>query len=176
MASQDQVRNFLAHWFQLGKPVVLAEERGECLPDPIFQQGKYSRSFEDCWHRIMVTSGQDCYLKGTTQSIAAMLSPAWDMTPCARCDMPVAVPSLGQMVYPCPCNDLAGWPNTEMPMPRAAVDNRHHLTALRQRLGQRPEAPEARDESSAEASATGAAGQPYTAEEVSTLSSWRGMS
>lgn len=134
MASQDQVRNFLAHWFQLGKPVVLAEGRGACLPDPIFQNGSYSPSFEDCWHRIMVTSGQDCYLQGTGQSIAAMLSPAWDVTPCARCEMPIAIPTAGTMTELCPCNDLATWPNTEAPMPRTAVDNQQHLTDLRQRL------------------------------------------
>ncbi|MBE9110886.1 hypothetical protein IQ273_15845 [Nodosilinea sp. LEGE 07298] len=135
MASQDQIRNFLAHWFQLGKPVVLAENRGECLPDPVFQSSRYSQSFEDCWHQIMVTSGQDCYLKGTSQSIAEMLSPAWEVTPCARCEMPVAVPTLGIMSSLCPCNDLPSWPNTDMPMPRTAVDNQQHLTDLRQRLG-----------------------------------------
>ncbi|MGB3200475.1 MAG: hypothetical protein WBA99_06215 [Nodosilinea sp.] len=134
MASQDQIRNFLAHWFQLGKPVVLAENRGECLPSPIFQDGRYSQSFEDCWHKIMVTSGQDCYLQGTSQSIAEMLSSVWDVTPCARCEMPIAVPTLGVMSALCPCNDLPTWPNTDMPMPRKAVDNEHHLTGLRLRL------------------------------------------
>ncbi|WP_035985382.1 hypothetical protein [Leptolyngbya sp. KIOST-1] len=134
MASQAQIRNFLAHWFQLGKPVVLAENRGQCLPEPIYQNGDYSKSFEDCWHRIMVTGGQDCYLEGTSQSIAAMLSPAWEVTPCARCDMPLAIPIAGPMNYPCPCSDLMSWPNTDMPMPRTAVDNRQHLSDLRQRL------------------------------------------
>jgi hypothetical protein len=135
MASQEQIRDFLAHWFQLGKPVVLAEDRGECLPEPIFQGGQYSQSFEDCWHKIMVTSGQDCYLKGTTQSIGEMLSPAWDVTPCARCEMPIAVPTVGAMAHLCPCNDLPTWPNTEVPMPRTAVDSEQQLRALRQRLG-----------------------------------------
>ena len=136
MASQEQIRNFLAHWFQLGKPVVLAENRGECLPDPIFQNGDYSPAFEACWHQIMVTSGQDCYLKGTTQSIANLLSPAWDTASCARCAMPVAIPTLGLMSHLCPCNDLDTWPNTEVPMPRTAVDNQQQLTALRHRLGE----------------------------------------
>ena len=134
MASQTQVREYLAHWFQLGKPVVLAEHRGECLPKPIFQNGDYSRSFEDCWHQIMVTSGQDCYLQGTTQSIAAMLSPAWEVTSCSRCEMPIAMPTAGTMTALCPCNDLMSWPNTEMPSPRTAVDDRRHLAELQQRL------------------------------------------
>jgi hypothetical protein len=164
MASQEQVRNFLAHWFQLGKPVVLAEQRGECLPDPIFHNGDYSQSFEDCWHRIMVTSGQDCYLQGTTQSIAAMLSPAWDMTPCARCEMPLAIPIAGSMNYPCPCSDLMSWPNTEVPTPRTAISNDAHLRELRQRLDQVQGKPSSQPR------------RPYAEEEASTFSSWRGMS
>jgi hypothetical protein len=134
MASQEQVRNFLAHWFQLGKPVVLAENRGEYLPDPVFHNGQYSQSFEDCWHKIMVTSGKDCYLKGSSDSIATMLSPAWDVLPCARCDMPLVVPIAGQPYYTCPCSDLMNWPNTDVPMPRPAVDNQEHLSNLQQRL------------------------------------------
>lgn len=134
MASQTEVREFLAHWFQLGKPVVLAENRGVCLPSPIFQGGKYSQSFEDCWHRIMATSGQDCYLDGTTESIAEMLSPGWDIIACARCAMPIAIPTAGTMTNLCPCNDLPTWPNTEVPMPRTAVDNQDQLRAIQQRL------------------------------------------
>jgi hypothetical protein len=164
MASQAQVRDYLAHWFQLGKPIVLAESRGECLPSPIFQGGTYSPSFEDCWHRIMVTSGQDCYLKGTTQSIADMLSPAWDMTPCARCEMPIAMPTAGIMTHLCPCNDLATWPSTEVPMPRTAVDDHHHLAELRHRLDQVQVKPTLEPR------------EAYTTEEASTFSSWRGMS
>lgn len=135
MASQAQIRDFLAHWFQLGKPVVLSENRGEYLPEPVFQNGCYSQTFEDCWDKIMVTSGQDCHLKGTTQSIGEMLSSGWDITPCARCEMPVAVPVLGITTQLCPCNDIPTWPSTEVPTPRPAVDNEHHLRALRHRLG-----------------------------------------
>lgn len=135
MASQTEVREYLAHWFQLGKPIVLAEDRGVCLPSPVFQGGEYSRSFEDCWHRIMVTSGQNCYLDGTTQSIAEMLSPGWDITACARCTMPIAIPVAGTMTHLCPCNDLPTWPNTEVPMPRTAVNNQDQLRTLQRRLG-----------------------------------------
>ncbi len=136
MASQTEVRDFLAHWFQLGKPVVLAANLGVCLPSPIFQNGDYSPSFEDCWQRIMLTSGQDCYLDGTTQSIADMLLPGWDITACARCAMPIAIPTAGIATHLCPCNDLPTWPNTEVPMPRTAVDNRDQLVALQRRLAQ----------------------------------------
>ncbi|TVQ08879.1 MAG: hypothetical protein EA368_10685 [Leptolyngbya sp. DLM2.Bin27] len=136
MASQEQVRNFLAHWFQLGKPVVVAESRGECLPSPVFQGEKYSSSFENCWRKIMVTRGRDCYLSGTNQSIAELLLPAWDVTDCARCDMPIVLPTAGMMTDLCPCNDLDTWPNTDVPTPRPAVDSRDRLGSLQQRLGQ----------------------------------------
>ncbi|NJL44768.1 MAG: hypothetical protein HC922_01520 [Leptolyngbyaceae cyanobacterium SM2_3_12] len=134
MATQEQVRDFLAHWFQLGKPVVLGAKRGECLPAPIFHLGHYSSEFEDCWQQILLTKGQDCYLKGTTQTVADMLTPGWDITTCARCTMPVAIPSVGLMKFPCPCHDLPTWPNYDVPVPRAAVDDGQHLSDIQQRI------------------------------------------
>lgn len=134
MASQAQVRDFLAHWFQLGKPIVLAEDRGEYLPEPIYYQGGYSQSFEECWHKIMVTSGQGCHLKGTSQSVAEMLSPAWTVTACARCEMPIAIPELGTPKSLCPCDDLRSWPNYDVPVPRQAVDSDRRLSDIHQRV------------------------------------------
>lgn len=164
MATQDQVREFLAHWFQLGKPVVLAEDRGECLPAPVYYKGGYSQSFEDCWHRIMVTSGRDCYLKGTSQSIATMLTPGWDIAACARCAMPVAIPTLGTTTLPCPCNDLYSWPNLDVPTPRRAVDDDHHLSDIQSRLD-KVSPPEDVPQRKA-----------YNPEDTSVFSSWREMS
>jgi hypothetical protein len=164
MATQEQVREFLAHWFQLGKPVVLAEDRGECLPAPIYHKGTYSQSFEDCWHQIMVTSGQGCYLQGTSQSIATMLTPGWDITTCARCAMPVALPTLGTMTLPCPCNDLHSWPNLDVPTPRTAVVEEHHLSNIQERLEQIQLPSEVLPRDS------------YEAEETNVFSAWRGIS
>jgi len=166
MATQEQVREFLAHWFQLGKPVVLAEDRGTRLPSPIFYKGRYSQSFEDCWHQIMVTSGQGCYLEGMTQSIATMLTSAWEIAACARCEMPVTLPILGLNTCPCPCHDLHTWPNTEVPMPRPGVNEEQHLSDIQERLEQ--------------ASAAELPPQlpccPYEAEDTNVFSSWRKMS
>ncbi|MBU6230782.1 MAG: hypothetical protein KGQ93_14000 [Cyanobacteria bacterium REEB459] len=134
MATDVQVRDFLAHWFQLGKPVVLPGGRGDYLPRPVFCQGSYSQDFENCWNQIMATQGQDCYLKGTVQTIAAMLSPAWDVQDCARCAMPVSIPTLGLTSFPCPCHDLLSWPNQDIPVPRGAVNDQRHLEQVRERL------------------------------------------
>jgi hypothetical protein len=159
MATQEQVRNFLAYWFQLGKPIVLAGNQGECLPAPVFYRGGYSQSFEDCWQQIMATEGNDCYLQGTTQSIAMMLSSGWEVTTCARCDMPVALPTLGIMTLPCPCDDLYFWPNNDVPVPRVAVDDDYHLSDIQRRLN--------RVQKPAQSSPRG----PYNAEDTSAFSS-----
>ena len=134
MASSQQVREYLAHWFQLGKPMVLDHEGSECLPEPIFQQGHYSPAFEDCWQRILSACGQGCYIKGTSVTVAMMLTPAWDMTTCPRCPMPVLMPAAGIRHEPCPCHDIPTWPNDTTPPPRLGVDNNCHLNALRERL------------------------------------------
>lgn len=134
MASQEQVREYLAYWFQLGKPVVLQNGRAQCLPAPIFIGNHYSQAFEDCWRQIIAVDGQGCYLEGTDQTIAALMSPAWDLAACARCSMPVPLPEVGLSSEPCPCNDLPSWPNSEVPQPRSAVNTHRHLGDLKQRL------------------------------------------
>lgn len=164
MATQEQVRSFLAHWFQLGKPVVLADNDKECLPCPVYYKNSYSQSFEDCWQQIMSTEGEGCYLKGTTQTVADMMSTGWDITSCARCDMPVAVPSVGMMKSPCPCFDLHTWPNYDVPTPRMAIDDGHHLGEIQRRLDELKMDPKqnVRD--------------PYDGEDTKAFSSWRTMS
>jgi len=164
MASQEQIRSFLAHWFQLGKPVVLAGDRDEGLPCPVYYKNGYSQSFEECWQRIMESRGEGCYLKGTTQTVAEMMTSGWEVTPCARCEMPVAVPTLGTMKFPCPCHDLHTWPNYDVPTPRMAVDDGHHLGEIHRRLD------DIRAEKRSDPRGL------YDAEDTSVFSSWRTMS
>lgn len=151
MASPQQVRAYLAHWFQLGKPVVFESPQSACsppvqttsaqvgsptwLPAPIFSQGHYSSPFEACWQQILATGGEGCHLLGTDQTIAELLSPQWDIEPCARCTLPIPLP-VRQVASPlCPCSDLPQWPNSDIPAPRAAVDSTAQLGILRDRLG-----------------------------------------
>ncbi|WP_199305948.1 hypothetical protein [Pseudanabaena sp. FACHB-2040] len=136
MASPEQVREYLAHWFQLGKPVVLENGKAECLPYPIFVGSRYSQAFEECWQQILHKEGSDCYLKGTDQTIATLLSPAWEVVSCARCSLPIPLPDMGYSPYPCPCHDLTIWPNDEIPKPRMGVDTNQHLSVLQSRLAQ----------------------------------------
>ncbi|MGB3404776.1 MAG: hypothetical protein WBA77_18980 [Microcoleaceae cyanobacterium] len=136
MASQLQVKEYLAHWFQLGKKVVLRNGEDLQLPNPILQQEDYSPEFERCWQNVLAPQSGDCYLEGTDQTIAQLLSSAWEIEGCARCGMPVPIQTKGLPPSNCPCFDLSNWPDSEMPQPRLPINTKRHLTDLCQRLTQ----------------------------------------
>jgi hypothetical protein len=133
MASVQKVQAYLAYWFQLGKPIVLQHANSQCLPAPVFQGAQFSPAFLDCWQQVMEAPKQ-CFLKGTDESIAVLLTDEWDIEGCARCTMPLPMPVRGIKVSPCPCADLPSWPNQSMPVPRTAVCSQTHLGDLRNRL------------------------------------------
>ncbi|MGB5594699.1 MAG: hypothetical protein WBM62_11790, partial [Crocosphaera sp.] len=78
MASQEQVKKYLAHWFQLGKGVIFPKRQETICPQVIFKGHNYSAEFEQCWQKILLTDA-DCYLEGTEQTIQQLLSPAWEI-------------------------------------------------------------------------------------------------
>ncbi|NJO43377.1 MAG: hypothetical protein HC769_09295 [Cyanobacteria bacterium CRU_2_1] len=133
MASPNQVKRYLAYWFQLGKPLVVPGQQ-MVLPQPVMQGNHYSPEFEACWQQVLESSRKDCYLEGTIQTIAELLSPSWEVTACARCEMPVPMFSLGMQEPDCPCADIPSWPNTELPQPRSPVDSGTQLSQIRDRL------------------------------------------
>ncbi len=133
MASVQKVQAYLAYWFQLGKPVVFQNGQTQCLPSPVFQANHYSLSFQQCWRRI-VDNPKQCYLSGTDESIADLLSDEWEIVGCARCPMPIPMPVRGIKLSPCPCTDLSSWPNDQIPAPRIGVNTQAHLQEIRQRL------------------------------------------
>lgn len=136
MASAQQVRQYLAYWFQLGKGVVFQDNGNMILPRPVIQGNSYSPEFESTWQAI-IAHADACYLEGTVQTIAELLSPLWEINPCARCSMPVPFHSPGlPPTLECPCSDLPDWPNTDMPQPRAPVDTPSRLLLIRDRLRQ----------------------------------------
>lgn len=135
MASSLQVKNYLAYWLQLGKPIVKADGQVVCKPKTVIQGDRFSTEFEDCWREILrQDEGSSCYLKGTDQSIKELLSPAWEMASCARCSMMVPTPEVMTNPFPCPCNDLPDWPNEEIPQPRLPIDSQDRLSQIRQRM------------------------------------------
>ncbi len=134
MASQQEVKRYLAYWFQLGKKVVIKNGAETLLPKSVIAGDRYSDEFEECWQKITSPEYGDCYLEGTHETIPQLLSPYWEMFPCARCTMPIPVRNVGMPSDLCPCNDLADWPNTELPLPRSPVSNQVQLKSIRDRL------------------------------------------
>ena len=134
MASQQQVKQYLAYWFQLGKKVLIRGGQVALLPQPVISGDRYSEQFEAVWQQILSPDSADCYLEATNETIAQLLTPAWEVNPCARCSMPVPMRSAGMPPEVCPCNDLSDWPNTSVPLPRSPVDSQTHLRDIRDRL------------------------------------------
>ncbi len=90
MATKQEVKGYLAYWFQLGKKVITGNGKARILPKSVLNGDRYSEEFEECWQKIISPESGDCYLEGTHETIAELLTPAWDMLPCGRCNMPVA--------------------------------------------------------------------------------------
>jgi len=134
MASEHQVRQYIAYWFQLGKKVLIHNGKEALLPQPVIQGDRYSEEFESCWQKIISPESGDCHLEGTQETIAQLLTPGWDVSPCGRCQMPVPIKTVGMPPELCPCNDLPNWPNTEVPQPRSPVSSQSRLIEIRDRL------------------------------------------
>lgn len=134
MASENQVKQFFAYWFLLGKKAMIHNGKESLLPNTIYHDGRYSQEFEECWQKIMAEDSGDCYLDGTDETVAQLLTPAWDIIMCARCPMPIALRTQGQPPSACPCSDLPSWPNTEMPLPKVGANSQDHLRSIRNRL------------------------------------------
>jgi hypothetical protein len=134
MALKQEVKTYLAYWFQLGKSVVKGNGMATLLPRNIFAGNGYSQEFEECWQEIIASPLADYYLEGTHQTIAELLKPEWELSACAKCEMPVPVRNIGMPPLVCPCHDLQNWPNTELPQPREPVNSELQLKNICDRL------------------------------------------
>ncbi|MDZ7959853.1 MAG: hypothetical protein RMY34_18550 [Aulosira sp. DedQUE10] len=133
MANEQDVKRYLAYWFQLGRKVVVGNGRADLLPQSVLQGDRYSDEFEDCWQTIRAVAGES-YLEGTNETIAELLTPAWEMLPCSRCEMPVPMRNVGMPALSCPCNTLPNWPNSELPPPRSPISSQEQLKLIRDRV------------------------------------------
>ena len=133
MATTEQVRQYLAHWFQLGRKVLGKTDVAWC-PQPVIQGDRYSPEFEACWAAMLEQRGEDCYLESTEQTVAQLLSEAWAIETCSRCPLLVPVKVSGIPTGTCPCSELSSWPNFEVPMPRLPVDSRARLNHICERV------------------------------------------
>jgi hypothetical protein len=148
MASEQQVKRYLAYWLQLGKRVVIPKTNSAILPNPVIAGDRYSNEFEQLWQFILSPESSDCYLEGTPQTIAELLTPRWDVESCVRCDMPVPMINVGMPPESCPCSDLLTWPNTDIPKPREPISSLDRLREIRNRLGKLSGQPESSLDSS----------------------------
>jgi hypothetical protein len=136
MATQEQVKEYLACWFQLGKGIEVAKENRVVCFKSILHGDRYSREFEDCWENILRSQGKGFALEGTDQSIDELFSSGWEIRSCSRCQLPVPMRELGNQCLLCPCSDLPGWPNLDLPTPRSPIDSRSHLGKICDRVSE----------------------------------------
>lgn len=134
MATEQQVKLYLAYWFQVGKRVLLRNGDEALLPKPIFSGNSYSQEFENCWRRLQEPQSGECFLEGTEQTIQQLLSSAWEIVECAKCKMPIPMSHLSNLSPGCPCFDISSWPNLELPLPHQPADNGKSLRDICQRL------------------------------------------
>ena len=139
MASQQEVQTYLAYWFQLGKSIHINNGQITRRPMPVLEGDRFSRDFQDCWQAIMAVGGRNCYLDGSSETIAQLLSPAWEITNCARCNIPTAMETVMPVAKPCACGDLDSWPNNELPPPHMPINNKEHFSRLKTRLNEHPQ-------------------------------------
>ena len=134
MASRNQIKTYIAYWFQLGKKVIIRNGQKAILPQIVLSGDSYSQEFEKCWQQILSVESGDCYLQGTNQTIEELLSSEWDISSCARCSMLIPCHVKGMPPENCPCFDLPNWPNTEIPSPRSPICSKSYLLRMCERL------------------------------------------
>jgi PAS domain S-box-containing protein len=136
MASESDVKQYLAYWLQLGKKVQLNNGARTKKIQRVLQGEHYSQELEELWQELRSPDSKDCYLEGTSETINQLLSSEWEITNCPRCPMIKPQRIAGRPVISCPCEELSNWPNLELPPPRKPVRDRQHLTAITNRLDQ----------------------------------------
>ncbi|MDR9405184.1 MAG: hypothetical protein RI580_17325 [Halothece sp. Uz-M2-17] len=134
MASQQQVKQYLAYWFLVGKSVYINNGQDLRKPESVLQRDRFSSEFENCWQEILTPESGHCYLQGTEQTVEELLSSDWNLEPCARCQMPIPLKNSGVKTGPCPCVDLENWPNNDLPRPHLPVNNQQHLSGISKRV------------------------------------------
>ncbi|MEM9265902.1 MAG: hypothetical protein AAGA46_10305 [Cyanobacteria bacterium P01_F01_bin.13] len=138
MASPQEVQNYLAYWFQLGKPVHINNGKITQRPIPVLEGDQFSRAFQECWQTIMAVGGRDCYLDGAQETIEQLLSPQWEIIGCARCEIPTVMSTIMPVARLCDCGDIDTWPNDELPAPHMPINNKKHFSKLKTRLSEHP--------------------------------------
>ncbi|MEO0947216.1 MAG: hypothetical protein AAFY11_03560 [Cyanobacteria bacterium J06641_5] len=134
MAAPDLVKRYLALWFQLGKRVASIDGCRHWQPATTLHGERYAPEFERCWREMINDYRGACYLEGTSQTLAELLSPAWDIVGCPRCPIPIPMRPSGAQPDACPCDDRPLWPNLDLPAPHAPLSSQDRLARICDRL------------------------------------------
>lgn len=134
MATQTQLREYLSHWFQLGKGVCIGQDDTRYCPSISVYGSDYSPEFEAHWLKFQQAGLEQCYLADTAQSLAELSLADWEIQSCARCSMPVALRVGNITPLDCPCSDQSNWPNLELPAPQACQNWNERIRSIGQRL------------------------------------------
>ena len=129
MATSTEIKGFLARWLQLGKSIEPVGEGQPFKPNRVLSLQGYSREFEDWWDEFQGNSSQ-WVLSGSPNPLSELFRPEWEISSCARCDMPIPLRVAGVNDTSCPCNDLPTWPNLELPHPHTPGDTEHKLRQI----------------------------------------------
>lgn len=133
MVSEDRVKQYIALWMQLGKPVVCDRDNQQLSTSSVIRGQAYSPEFEQLW-QIIRQAPHHYHLSATPCSIGDLLAGHWDLLPCARCTLLQPVNESVIAAGPCPCQDLASWPDDNLPLPRQPIDNQDYLYKIQLRL------------------------------------------
>lgn len=132
MAPEERVKQYLALWLQLGKQVVCSHDDRLLGTRRTIDGEAYSAEFEQLWRQIL-EKPQMYHLAGTVCSMKDLLSGHWSLLPCARCSLLYPINDSYLEAGPCPCQDLASWPD-DGPPPRGPVCVQDYLDQIRLRL------------------------------------------
>ncbi len=130
MATNLEVKEYLAKWLQMGKKISM--HRAEISLIKVISGADYTSEFEQLWHQAQ---RENAVLDGTNETIQDLLKPEWEILDCAVCEMPV--PSLGsgfREIKSCPCSDLDLHPNLETIAPRTPVVTSDYLQNISDHL------------------------------------------
>ena len=133
MATESQIKQYLACWLQVGKRVIHDDGEQDFHPPKILNDSGYSQEFEDWWDDVCQNASH-WHLEGCDRALDALFSPHWDIVECPLCVMPVPKLVAGVNDASCTCSDLELWPNLDLPKPHTPEDTHYKLKSLRDKL------------------------------------------
>lgn len=109
MATELEIKQFVAEWMNVGK--IVMSPMGELRAQSLDSAYRYTPEYDKLWSYLWKRKTK-CYLLGTTQTFDK-LERAWELSRCIHCDLPVMLP-IGY--YPSqfgsePCVALGLWPH-----------------------------------------------------------------